>query len=131
MSRFRIIAFWACLFWAAAAVAQERNIAVTPMLIDNVDIPERLCPVMQQKLLQIATGNGYGSNSQEFVLTANAVTIDKAAVPTVPPQVTVGVDVVLYVVNAAEQLIVDEYTVSLSGIGRNETAAYTAALKQL
>ena len=131
MSRFRIIAFWACLLWAAAAVAQERNIAVTPMLIDNVDIPERLCPVMQQKLLQISTGNGYGSNSQEFVLTANAVTIDKAAVPTVPPQVTVGVDVVLYVVNAAEQLIVDEYTVSLSGIGRNETAAYTAALKQL
>lgn len=131
MRRLRRIAFWASLIWAVAAVAQERNIAVTPMLIDDVDIPERLCPVMQQKLLQIATGNGYGSNSQEFVLTANAVTVDKAAVPTVPPQVTLTVDVVLYVVNAAEQLIVDEYTVSLSGIGRNETAAYSAALKQL
>lgn len=131
MTRLRRIAFWASLIWTVAAVAQERNIAVTPMLIDNVDIPERLCPVMEQKLLQIATGNGYGSQSQEFVLTANAVTIDKAAVPTVPPQVTVSVDVVLYVVNAAEQLIVDEYTVSLSGIGRNEVSAYSAALKQL
>ncbi len=131
MSRLRRIAFWTSLLWTVAVMAQERNIAVTPMLVDNVDIPERLCPVMEQKLLQIATGNGYGSRSQEFVLTANAVTIDKTAVPTVPPQVTLSVDVVLYVVNAAEQLIVDEYTVSLSGIGRNETAAYSAALKQL
>ena len=71
MSRLRRIAFWTSLLWTVAVMAQERNIAVTPMLVDNVDIPERLCPVMEQKLLQIATGNGYGSRSQEFVLTAN------------------------------------------------------------
>ena len=56
MTRLRRIAFWASLIWTVAAVAQERNIAVTPMLIDNVDIPERLCPVMEQKLLQIEDG---------------------------------------------------------------------------
>lgn len=127
----KYIALSALLSCSLCGMAQEHNIAITPMMTDEVDIPAALCPTVEQKLLQIATVNGYGSRSQEFVLTANAVTVEKSAVPTVPPQVTLTIDMTLYVYNAAEQLIVDEYTTTLTGIGRNEKAAYASALKTL
>lgn len=111
--------------------AQEGNISIKPYLADEVDVPERMRNMLQQKLLQIVTSNGYGSLSDQFILTANVGVLEKAAVPTVPPQVNLQIEVSVYVINTTEQIIVDEKSFVLSGIDKTETSAYTQALKRM
>lgn len=120
-----------CLCFPFVLFSQERNIAITPLLPEEVDIPESLRPMLQQKLLQIATTNGYGSESDDFILTANVMVLEKTAVPTVPPQINLTLEVSLYVINRLEKVIVAEKSVQIGGIDKTENSAYTQALKQL
>lgn len=128
----RRFALWfLCLCFPLVLFSQERNIAITPLLPEEVDIPESLRPMLQQKLLQIATTNGYGSESDDFILTANVMVLEKTAVPTVPPQINLTLEVSLYVINRLEKVIVAEKSVQIGGIDKTENSAYTQALKQL
>ncbi len=120
-----------CFCFPLMLFSQERNIAITPLLPAEVDIPESLRPMLQQKLLQIATTNGYGSESDDFILTANVMVLEKTAVPTVPPQINLTLEVSLYVINRLEKVIVAEKSVQIGGIDKTENSAYTQALKQL
>lgn len=120
-----------CFCFPLVLFSQERNIAITPLLPEEVDIPESLRPMLQQKLLQIATTNGYGSESDDFILTANVMVLEKTAVPTVPPQINLTLEVSLYVINRLEKVIVAEKSVQIGGIDKTENSAYTQALKQL
>lgn len=125
--------FWSiiCCFIAVSLHAQERNIGITPVLPSGLDVPERLHSTLQQKLLQIATNNGYGSQSNDFILTCNVSVLEKTAVPTVPPQINLHLEVSLYVVNAIEKVIVAEKSIEIAGIDKTENSAYTQALRQL
>ncbi len=120
-----------CFCFPLMLFSQERNIAITPLLPAEVDIPESLRPMLQQKLLQIATTNGFGSESDDFILTANVMVLEKTAVPTVPPQINLTLEVSLYVINRLEKVIVAEKSVQIGGIDKTENSAYTQALKQL
>ena len=130
MNRF-FLSWLLCFCFPLFLSAQERNIAVTPLLPEQVDIPEGIRPMLGQKLLQIVTTNGYGSESDNFILTANVMVLEKDAVPTVPPQVNLTLDISLFVVNRLEKIIVAEKSVLVSGIDKSENRAYTQALKQL
>ncbi|MGM9805011.1 MAG: hypothetical protein ACI3Z7_01050 [Candidatus Aphodosoma sp.] len=112
-----------------SVAAQERNIALMPVVLDGTALPEALKPVLQQKLLQAVTAGGYGSDAGDFILTANLAAVEKSAVPTVPPQVSLKLELSLYVVNVPEKIIVDEYSVMTAGVDKNETAAYSRALR--
>lgn len=127
----RFLSWFLCLCFPFVLFSQERNIAITPLLPEEVDIPESLRPMLQQKLLQIATTNGYGSESDDFILTANVMVLEKTAVPTVPPQINLTLEVSLYVINRLEKVIVAEKSVQIGGIDKTENSAYTQALKQL
>ena len=120
-----------CFCFPLMLFSQERNIAITPLLPAEVDIPESLRPMLQQKLLQIATTNGFGSESDDFILTANVMVLEKTAVPTVPPQINLTLEVSLYVINRLEKVIVAEKSVQIGGLDKTENSAYTQALKQL
>lgn len=127
----RFLSWFLCLCFPFVLFSQERNIAITPLLPEEVDVPESLRPMLQQKLLQIATTNGYGSESDDFILTANVMVLEKTAVPTVPPQINLTLEVSLYVINRLEKVIVAEKSVQIGGIDKTENSAYTQALKQL
>lgn len=119
------------LLCVAALPAQEQNICIMPYLPDEVDIPERARNALKHKLLQVVTTNGFGSTSDAFVLAANVTVIEKEAVPVVPPQINLQIEVSLYVVNTIEKVIVDEKSFILSGIDKTENSAFAQALKQL
>lgn len=127
----RIFVFIFCSLIITSLQAQERNIGITPVLPSGLDVPERLHPTLQQKLLQIATNNGYGSESNDFILTCNVSVLEKTAVPVVPPQINVHLEISLYVVNAIEKVIVAEKSIEIAGIDKTENSAYTQALRQL
>lgn len=120
------------LFLSAAAFAQSSDmVAVTPYVCDELQLPAGVKNVLQQRLLQLATQNGYGSLSGEFILTPNLLVVDKKVTATAPAQYIVDLEVSIYVVALQEQTIIGETSVSLRGIGTSESKAYIGAVNRL
>ena len=114
------------------AWGQQGNlIAITPFVEPIDGVPETAMRTLSNKLKQIATQNGFGAQGGEFVLTCNVIPIDKQAIPTMPVQYSLELEVSLYVVNMLEDIIIDEYAVNVSGLESNEGKAYAQAFMQI
>lgn len=113
------------------ASAQKSLIGLTPYVPEEIQITGAQRNMLGQKLLQMATTNGFASASGQFVLTVNAIPLEKHATPSVPPLVSVKMEISIYAVAVQEQVIVDEMSVEVTGTGRNESQAVTKALGKL
>lgn len=121
----------AALFLSAASFAQTDLVAVTPYVCDELELPAGVKNTLQQRMLQLATQNGYGSLSGEFVLTPNVLVLDKKTTATAPAQFIVDLEISVYVVAVAEQTIIAETAVPVRGIGASESKAYISAINRL
>lgn len=116
---------------AQQTLSSEAMLGITPSLPSKMNIPEQARQVLLQKLRQIATQNGFGSFSGEFVLTANPILVDKMVSGGVPPQTLVELDISIYLVNIQEGIIVDEIGVSYKGMDKVEAKAFIRAIQNL
>lgn len=112
------------------ASAQDR-IGLTPYVCTELQLPSDAMNSLNQKLLQMATQNGFGSLSGEFVLTVNPMVVDKQMTSTVPAQHIVDLEVSLYVVGVEERVVVGETSLRVRGLGRSEGKAYIAAVNRI
>lgn len=89
--------------------------------------------VLSNKLSQIASLNGLGGSGfeQRFILTANVDVLSKDITPTAPPMQAYTLGVTLYVGDGIDGTLFASESVTLKGVGENETKAYLAALKNL
>lgn len=106
-------------------------IGITPMLSSYLDLPSDAIRSLELKLTQIATQNGFGSYSGQFVLTSNVVLINKEATATAPIQHLVKLEVSFFVVNVMENVIVDEMSYEVQGIDRLENKAFIRAINEI
>ncbi len=116
---------------AQPLLSAKEMIAVTPMVSNGINLPADARASLENKLNQIVTQNGFGSFSGQFVLTANLITTDKQVTATAPPQYVVKFEASFYVVDVIEQTIVDETSVTLSGVDRLEHKAVIQAVNQI
>ena len=85
---------------------------------------------LERKLGVLATTNGYGSTSGDFLLAAEAGVVDVQTTSTVPVKHIASVDVSLAVINTIERVVVGSEVLSFKGIGdSNEQAALNAILQ--
>ena len=91
-----------------AQVDNGQKIAITPAVCDDLPLPENAKRALGQKLLQMATQNGFGASAGAFVLTANVNTVDKIMSGTIPAQFIVDLEVSVYIVNLTENIIAAE-----------------------
>ena len=89
----RFIGVVAALFLSAASFAQTDLVAVTPYVCDELELPAGVKNTLQQRLLQLATQNGYGSLSGGVILTPNVPVLDKKGAATAPGQIIVGLGI--------------------------------------
>ena len=89
--------------------------------------------MLTNKLSQITTQSGMGSNgiSNRFILTANANVLTKDITPTAPAMVVLNIELTLYVGDGVEGTKFNSTSVSLQGVGTNETKAYIEAFKNI
>jgi len=106
-------------------------IGITPMLSSYLNLPSDAVRSLELKLTQIATQNGFGSYSGQFVLTSNVVLINKEATATAPIQHLVNLEVSFFVVNVMENVIVDEMSYEVQGIDRLENKAFIRAINEI
>lgn len=123
----------AALLTGLCGYASARNslVGLTPYVPEEIQISGAQRNMLGQKLLQMATTNGFASASGEFVLTVNVIPLEKHAIPSVPPQVSVKMEISIYAVAVQEQAVVDEMSLEVTGTGRNESQAVTKALGKL
>ncbi len=125
-----------CIVGSYGANAQntlnsKQLIGITPMVCNELNFPTDANKAITQKLIQISTKNGFGSTSGAFIITANPVITSKQATATAPSQYIVDVDMSIFVVNVADELIIGEITVPLKGIDRLENRAFMSAVRSL
>lgn len=116
---------------AQQVLNSKEMIGITPAIPAEMDAPEHAKKILEQKLRQIATQNGFGSFSGDFVLTANVLVTDKQVTATTPAQFVLELEISLYVVNIQEGVIVDETAVVYKGVDKVENRAFIQAVNNL
>lgn len=102
-----------------------------PQQIENM--PEAARSMLTNKLSQIVTQNGMGSNdiNERFILTANINILSKDITPTAPPMQAFTLDISLYIGDGIDGTKFASFSTTVKGVGENETKAYISALKNL
>lgn len=125
------ILFSALTLTAMAQIDNGQRIAITPIVSDELPLPDDAKAALSKKLLQMTTQNGFGSTSGTFVLTANVNTVDKIVSSTVPVQIVVELEVSVYVVNLTEKFIAAETSFNVKGMDTNDARAQIKAINSL
>lgn len=103
--------------------------AYVPQQIENM--PEAARSMLTNKLNQIVTQKGMGGSplNPRFIITANIVVMTKDLTPTAPPMTALTLDVTLYIGDGIEGTKFTSTSVTVKGVGTNETKAYIEAIK--
>ena len=78
------------------------------MVSDALELPTAAKNALQQKLTQMALQNGIAAQDGDFVLTASYTVLDDLMAPTDVAQYVVKIEVMFYVVNLIDDLIMAE-----------------------
>jgi cytochrome c551/c552 len=110
------------------------RVTLTPVLAKDLgDMPASAQNLLLSKLRQIATKNGLGGTAvnPQFIITATVSVITKGVTETAPPMIAYNLEANLYIVDYTNKKTLANATVELKGVGKNETKAFTAAIKNI
>ncbi|MFN8274133.1 MAG: hypothetical protein U0X58_04540 [Flavobacteriaceae bacterium] len=136
------ISCWMLALSSLAVVAQESStsaaalgrISINAYIPPQRDaLPSGAENMLTNKLNQILTANGIsGSNPRpKFIIVPSIVVTSKDITATAPPMTALSLDVNFYVGDGVEGKLYASKSVSVKGVGANETKAYLDALKNI
>jgi len=120
-------------------IAQEKSDNLGKLAL-NAYVPpqiESMPPIarenLKSKLSQIAMQNGMTGSvvNPRFIITANINVSSKDLTATAPPMTALGLDVTLYIGDGLDGTKFASTTITVKGVGTNETKAYIEALKNI
>ncbi|MCF2592988.1 hypothetical protein I6E11_04075 [Bacteroides caecigallinarum] len=133
----RILLLWIMAFCCSVALfsqtlSDESRISLNAVVADE-DITAEACKNLENKLTRAIAANGYADNgySDRFVLTAKVDILSKDVVPSTPARISQKLDVTFMVGDIIENKVYSTCTVSLAGIGTNETKAFISAFSKV
>lgn len=109
------------------------RLAIAAIVPDEAGLPAGAQRMLQNKMMQIATQNGLGAieDRAQFAMVPMIAIITRDVTPTAPPQMSMTIELSLYIVDAVSQNIFSQTSMQLRGVGRTEDAAYSQALRNL
>lgn len=121
-----------CLNVFAQNLSDESRISMCAIVPEG-DIPAQAARNLETKLARAIVANGFADNgyADRFVLTAQVDITSKDVVPSTPPRVSQKMDVTFMVGDVVENKVYSTCTVSLAGIGTNETKAFISAFSKV
>jgi hypothetical protein len=96
-------------------------------------VPEGALKLLNNKLSQIASGNGMGGSQSfpRFVISADIDVLTKDITPTAPPKTALTLGVTLYIGDGIEGTVFSSEYLELKGIANNETKAFIQSFRPL
>ena len=121
------------LFVSMSVNAQSaaKSIPLTPMVSDVLELHATTKNALQQKLTQMALQNGMAARNGDFILTSSISVVENETTASIPPMYAVKIDVMFYVVNLIDNLVMAESTVTVKGVDSNENKAILRAINQI
>ena len=110
------------------------RIAISPYIPDQIEnFPDIARNILTNKLGQIVTESGLGGDmeNQRFIITANIGILTKDITPTAPPMTALTLSVSLYIGDGIAGTKFSSTSLTVKGVGTNETKAYLMALKNI
>ena len=125
-----------------SAFAQENQNAPpeTGRIGLSVYIPQqvdRITPgtgnMLVNKLNQVVTQRGFAGDTyfNRFIVTANIVTLTKDYLATAPPMIALTLEITFYIGDCEGGTLFASKSVTVKGVGTNETKAYIDAIKNI
>ena len=114
--------------------ANDAGRIVLNTFLGNIDnVPPGAVKLLNNKLSQIASGNGMGGNKSfpRFIITADIDVLTKDITPTAPPKTALTLAVNLYIGDGIEGTVFASEYIELKGIGNNETKAFIQSFRPL
>lgn len=118
---------------AFGQTADADRLSIGIVLPDYENIPAEALQNLEGKLQSIVTSQGVGDNrsAERFLMTAKIDVTNKDITQTAPPKVSMKMDVTLIIGDIVEDKIYGIHTLSVAGIGINETKAYIQAFQRI
>ncbi len=114
-------------------ISDVSKICLSAYVPDQIEqMPDAARNLLENKLNQIVTNNGMGGGiNSRFIITANIVVMTKDITATAPPMQAFTLEITLFIGDAIDGIKFSSHSVTLKGVGENETKAYISALKNL
>ncbi len=112
----------------------ENRVMLTAYVPPQIEgMPTTARQMLANKLTQVVTKAGLagGFKNARFIVTANITVNTKNILPGPPPMHAYGLDVTFYIGDGIEGTVFASHTVTIKGVGKNETKAYKTALKNI
>lgn len=122
-----------CLFTFGQKQSDEERVSINVVTPDTKDIPQEAADYLTSKMNLLVTANGmadYGYN-ERFVLTAKINTLSKDITPTTPVRISQKLEVVFMVGDVVDNKLFKTTSLTVSGIGTNETKAFISAFQRI
>ena len=129
-----LIAVFVTAILPVTVAAQENTsgISLKAVVVDD-DIPAAAVKNIETKLQRALASNGIGDMdyTQRFVLAAKVDVVQNDVMPSNPPRVSKKLDLTLMVGDVIENKIYETCTMTLAGIGTNDTKAFISAFSRV
>src|ERR1035437_9441121 len=138
----RVITLFAFITLCLSAFAQD-NLNAPPetgRIGLSVYIPQqvdRITPgtgnMLTNKLNQVVTQRGFAGDTyfNRFIVTANIVTLTKDYLATAPPMIALTLEITFYIGDGEGGTLFASKSVTVKGVGTNETKAYIDGIKNI
>ena len=109
------------------------KISLNVVLPESKDIPTEAQQLLETKLKQIVTRYGIADNglNERFVITAKINVIQKDIAPSNPPRISQKLEIVFMIGDVMENKVYETASLTISGMGINETKAYITAFQNI
>lgn len=119
-----------------AAFCQNTDVdrlTIGVVLPDYENIPIEARKNIESKLQSLVTSQGVGDNlsAERFLITARIDITNKDITQTAPPNVSMKMEVTFIIGDVVEDKIYGTHTMTVAGIGVNETKAYITAFQRI
>ena len=116
---------------AQAAKGDPGNISLNAYVPEQIEnFPPIAATMLSNKLNQLISTNGVSSGyNDRFIITANLTVASKDLLATAPPMTALTVNVTLYIGDGIDGKKFSSHSVTVKGVGTNETKAYMEAIK--
>ena len=132
----KIIILFSVLFSVNVVLAQTEEtgrIALKALQPAGQNVPEEARSLLESKMQKLILSQGMAENnvSDRFVMTAKVTVLQKDVTPTTPAKISQKLEITFFVVDAIDKVMFSSSSLTVAGIGDNETKAFFQAFQHI
>jgi len=123
------------LFLTANALGADNDYISLGAFVSNdaASIPEEAASLLKSRMQRVIAADGFADNQApgRFALVAKCDVLEKDIAPTTPPRISQKLELSFVVVDLIENKVYGGCDMTVSGVGTNETKAFSAAFQKV